>query len=241
MANYTITYSPNQNGWTSYHSYIPDWMVAMNNNLYTFKNGNLYKHNSNQVRNSYYGTLYPSKITTIFNNEPSQTKQFKTIATNSTKPWDTIVSSDQGSGHINSSYYALKEGTYYAYIRRDPNDDNLSMLSAQGIGQVTLYASNVLNFNFNIGFIVSTGDKIYWMNGNTLTFAGVVTSHTYNSITINQTGIAPTNNSYILFMKNSVAESSPTRGTYLEVQFTNNDTAYTEMFMVTSDVFKSYP
>ena len=237
---YTITYSPKQGGWTSYHSYSPDWMVSMNNNLYTFKNGNLYKHNANQVRNSYYGTLYPSKVTTIFNNEPSQTKQFKTIATNSTTAWSTIVSSDQGDGYVDDSNYALKEGTFYAYIRRNPNDDDLSFISAQGVGNVTLYASNVLNFNFNIGFIVSSGDKVFWMNGNTMTFAGFVTSHNSNSITINQTGIAPANGSFILYVKNSVAESTPTRGTYLEVEFTNSDTAYTEMFMVSSEVFKSY-
>lgn len=240
MANYTITYSPKQSGWTSFHSYHPDWMVAMNNNLYTFKAGNLYKHNSNQTRNSYYGILYPSKIKTIFNNDPSQTKQFKTIATNSTTAWDTLVLSDQGSGYINADYYALKEGTHYAYIRRNENDNDLSMISAQGVGNVTLYASNVLNFNFNIGSILSVGDKLYWMNGNTLTFAGVITAHNSTSITINQTGIAPANGSFILYVKSSIAESSPTRGTYLEVEFTNNDTDYTEMYMVTSDVFKSY-
>jgi hypothetical protein len=237
---YTITYSPNDNGWTSFHSYIPDWMVAMNNALYTFKDGNLYKHNSNEVRNSYYGTLYPSKIKTIFNNEPYQTKQFKTIATNSTSAWDTIVASDQGDGFIDADYYALKEGVYYAYIRRNPDDNNLSMISAQGVGNVTTYASNVLTFNFQIGFIVSVGDDLYWMNGSTMTFAGTVTAHNANTITINQTGIAPANGSFILYIKNSVAESSPTRGTYLEVEFTNNDTEYTEMFMITSDVFKSY-
>jgi hypothetical protein len=64
MANYTITYSPNQNGWTSYHSYEPEWMVTMNNFLYTFKAGNLYKHNSNQTRNSYY----------VFDNNASVTR-----------------------------------------------------------------------------------------------------------------------------------------------------------------------
>ena len=240
MANYTITYSPKENGWTSYHSYLPEWMVTMNNTLYTFKNGNLYKHNSNQTRNSYYGTLYPSKITTIFNNEPSQTKQFKTIATNSTTAWSTIVTSDQGSGYVNADYYALKEGTFYAYIRRNPNDNDLSFISAQGVGNVTTYASNVLTFAFNIGDIVSVGDILFWVNGDNMQLAGVITNHTNNTITINQTGSAPTNGSFILYIKNSVAESTATRGTYLEVEFTNSDTAYTEMFMVSSEVFKSY-
>lgn len=240
MANYTITYSPNQNGWTSFHSYQPDWMVAMNNNLYTFKDGNLYKHNSNETRNSYYGTLYPSKIKTIFNNDPAQTKQFKTIATNSTNAWDTLVLSDQGSGYINSDYYSLKEGTYYAYIRRNENDNDLSMISAQGLGNVVSYANNILIFDFDIDSIISDGDILYWVNNGQLDEVGVIQWHSGNSIFVNQTGSAPASGSFILYIKNSVAESTPTRGTYLEVEFTNNDTEYTEMFMVTSDVFKSY-
>lgn len=240
MANYTITYSPKENGWTSYHSYYPDWMVTMNNALYTFKDGNLYKHYSNETRNSYYGVLYPSKLTTIFNNEPSQTKQFKTIATNSTTSWDTLVLSDQGSGFIDSDYYALKEGTWYAYIRRNPDDNNLSMISAQGVGNLLSYASNVLTFAFNIGDIVSDGDSLYILNGADIQFSGVITSHTDTTITINRTGAIPIAGSFILYLKSSIAESTPTRGTYLEVQFTNNDTEYTEMYMTSSEVFKSY-
>ena len=165
MANYTITYSPRLSGWTSYHSYLPEWMVSMNNYLYTFKDGNLYKHNSNQTRNSYYGTLYPSKITTIFNNEPSQTKSFKTIATNSTTAWETDILSDQGEGYIDADWYALKEGTWYAYIRRnEATHSDVSMTSVQGIGNVTTYAAGVLTFAFNIGDIISTGDALYWVN-----------------------------------------------------------------------------
>lgn len=242
MANYTITYSPRLSGWTSYHSYLPEWMVSMNNYLYTFKNGNLYKHNSNPVRNSYYGVLYPSKITTVFNNEPYQTKSFKTIATNSTTAWDTAIISDQGTGEIDSAWYELKEGTWYAYIRRLSSSNNdVSMTSVQGIGNVTTYAANVLTFAFNIGDIISTGDNLYWVNAGVLTLIGPITAHTANTVTVNVTGTAPTNGSFILYEKSPVAESTPTRGTYLSVEFTNSDTDYTEMFMVTSDVFKSYP
>lgn len=241
MANYTITYSPRLSGWTSYHSYLPEWMVSMNNYLYTFKNGNLYKHNSNVTRNSYYGVLYPSKITTIFNAEPSQTKSFKTIATNSTTAWDTAIVSDQGVGFINADYYDLKEGTWYGYIRRPANDNDLSYTSAQGIGNVTTYAAGVLTFSFNIGDIISTGDKLYWLDGSTLRVIGTITAHTATTVTVSVTGTTPTNGSFILYEKSPVAESSPTRGTYLSVEFTNDDTTYTEMYMVTSDVFKSYP
>jgi hypothetical protein len=213
----------------------------MNNYLYTFKNGNLYKHNSNVTRNSYYGVLYPSKITTIFNNEPAQTKSFKTIALNSTTAWDTAIVSDQGVGFIDADYYDLKEGTWYGYIRRPANNNDLSYTSAQGIGNVTTYAAGLLTFSFNIGDIISTGDKLYWLDGSTLRVIGTITAHTATTVSVSVTGTTPTNGSFILYEKSPVAESSPTRGTYLSVEFTNNDTDYTEMYMVTSDVFKSYP
>ena len=241
MANYTITYSPKLSGWTSYHSYLPEWMVSMNNYLYSFKNGNLYKHNSNITRNSYYGVLYPSKITTIFNTEPAQTKSFKTIATNSTTAWETDILSDQGEGHIDADWYDLKEGTWYGYIRRPANNNDLSYTSAQGIGNVTTYAAGLLTFSFNIGDIISTGDKLYWVNAGVLTLIGTITAHTATTVSVSVTGTAPTNGSFILYEKSPVAESSPTRGTYLSVEFTNSDTDYTEMYMVTSDVFRSYP
>ena len=241
MANYTITYSPKLSGWTSYHSYLPEWMVSMNNYLYSFKNGNLYKHNSNITRNSYYGVLYPSKITTIFNTEPAQTKSFKTIATNSTTAWETDILSDQGEGYIDADWYDLKEGTWYGYIRRPADNNDLSYTSAQGIGNVTTYAAGLLTFSFNIGDIISTGDKLYWVNAGVLTLIGTITAHTATTVSVSVTGTAPTNGSFILYEKSPVAESSPTRGTYLSVEFTNSDTDYTEMYMVTSDVFKSYP
>jgi hypothetical protein len=186
--------------------------------------------------------LYPSKITTIFNNEPSQTKSFKTIATNSTTAWETDILSDQGEGYIDADWYDLKEGTWYAYIRRsEASENDVSMTSVQGIGNVTTYAAGVLTFAFNIGDIISTGDILYWVNAGVLTRIGPITAHSANTVTVSVTGTAPTNGSFILYEKSPIAESSPTRGTYLSVEFTNSDTTYTEMYMVTSDVFKSYP
>lgn len=238
---YTLGFADADNGWTSFHSFQPEWMTMMNNFMYSFKNGNLYKHNTNQTRNTYYGVSYPSKITTIFNNEPSQTKSFKTIATNSTTAWETVIDSDQGAGYIDADYYQLKEGTWYAYIRRNPSDNDLAMISAQGVGNVYTYSAGVLTFSFNVGSIISDGDILYWLNNGVLTLGGTIISHDANTITINPSVTPPTDGSFILYAKNSVAESYPTRGTYLEVEFTNYDTDYTEMFMVTSDVFKSYP
>jgi hypothetical protein len=49
---YTLTYSQQTQGWPSFYSFNPDWIIGMNNFLYTFKGGDLYKHNVNNARNN---------------------------------------------------------------------------------------------------------------------------------------------------------------------------------------------
>jgi len=75
----TITFSPSAQGWTSFWDYNPDWMLGLNSSFYTWKQGQLYKHDSNNTRNNFYGVGYSSSITTVFNAEPTQNKVFKTL------------------------------------------------------------------------------------------------------------------------------------------------------------------
>ena len=76
MANYTLSYSESAQGWPSFYSFIPDYMLGMNNYFYTFKGGNLYRHNVNETRNNFYGTQYNSKIQSVFNVSPLENKIF---------------------------------------------------------------------------------------------------------------------------------------------------------------------
>jgi len=47
MPNYTLTYSEGSKGFPSFYSYNPEYMIGMNNFFYSFKNGQLYRHNTN--------------------------------------------------------------------------------------------------------------------------------------------------------------------------------------------------
>ena len=62
MPEETLSFDVAGGGFSSFWSYKPEWMVSMNNVHYSFKNGDLYEHNSNETRNNYYGTDYPSTI-----------------------------------------------------------------------------------------------------------------------------------------------------------------------------------
>lgn len=261
---YTLTYNKNVEGWTSFFSYHPEMMLGMNGAFYSFKGGELYKHNTNANRNTFYqdwwdrvdfpivpspNAFRPSKVKSVFNKEPLTIKNFKTIATYGNKPWDCSVVTDLSTGDIDSSYFVEKEGNWFAYIRSLSGNNNLKLRSAQGVGSVSLVQSpgtsaTVLNFTFNIGTIVSIGDLAYKNNAGVIQFIGAVTGFTNTSITINNTpplANPVSNGNYILYIKNSVAESYGARGYYMQYELENGSKDRVELFSVKSNVFKSYP
>ena len=76
----TVSYSESVRGWVSFKSFILEQGYSLANNYYTFKNGGLFMHNSKAVsRNQFYGSSYPTSITTVLNIEPSTVKSFNTI------------------------------------------------------------------------------------------------------------------------------------------------------------------
>jgi hypothetical protein len=239
----TITYSPSTKGWTSFWSYQPDWMVGMNNSFYTFKDGNIYQHDVNQTRNSFYGYQYSSSITSVFNQDVLAVKMYKTIALDSTTPWDTEITTDLNTGVISSSFYQEKEGNYYAYIRR-ANDGSIDLkaLSTQGVGSLLSYSTLVFNFNFDLGTSISQGDTIYINRNGVSQAQGIIASHTNRTITVTaKTGaFTPVLGDYIFIAKNSQAESYGARGYYMEVKLTNTSTTLVDIFGVSSSTFKSY-
>lgn len=246
---YTLSFSEASKGWTSFFSFIPEMMIGMNSYFYTFKGGNLYKHNSNELRNNFYGVQYNSKLTSVFNIETASVKNFKTISLNSDDSWDCNIVTDLATGFIDKSYFTLKEGDYFAYIRRYDTDIDLSMRSAQGIGGTTAVNSStpsavLVTFPFSVGSIISVGDIAYKNNAGALLKLGPITAISTNSITINTTvtgGNIPSVSNYILCIKNSTAESYGAMGYYMQFELENNNTSRVEMFSVASSIFKSYP
>jgi hypothetical protein len=253
MSVYTVSYSDLSKGWTSFWSYEPEWMIGMNSSFYTWKNGELYQHNSNQVRNSFYYDIiaedyyhYPSSIQTIFNQDYANVNMFKSIAIDSTTSWEADIVTDMSTGHMDRSYFTEKEGMWYSYIRRlsDENYDTKS-ISTQGIGALESYDpfSLQLSFNFNIGTSISNGDMVYKVLNpdHTLVLFGEVSSHTSNTITLVSTAVTPIGGDIIVFVKNSQVESYGARGYYMDLTLTNYDTTETEVFAVSSNIFLSKP
>jgi hypothetical protein len=155
----TITYSESLQGWTSFHSYEPEWMAGMNNDFYTFKGGKVWKHHTNQVRNQYYGEDFDTVIQTVLNASSDSPKMFKTLKLKgkSDIPWSASVVSDLNDGFIPVEGYEKKEGNWYGYVRRNEGDLDLKYLSTLGLGIVAATATIGDEVQINIVGDVSTG------------------------------------------------------------------------------------
>jgi hypothetical protein len=263
---YTLTYSQTSKGWPSFYSYIPDYMLGMNQYFYTFNGGNLYQHNANGNRNNFYGEQYNSQITTVFNQNPLDNKIFKTINLESDQAWQANLETDiQINGFIDNTWFEKKEGSYFAYLRQTGEVPALSgqyaMRSANGIGKSTTYTitgnTTTIFFSTNpiveIGNIVSIGDYLYFSlpSYTTINLAGQVTNINIDipaginqiSVDTSISGSVPMTigDPFILYIKSSEAESHGLLGHYCIFTLINESPLATELFAVESEVMKSYP
>jgi len=269
LAPLTISYSDDVQGWTSFWTYIPEYMIYASNNFYTFKGGNLYFHNDESVARtiyypfSQYQTSPYCSVSTLFNNDPLDTKMYETLHIQSTIPWNTSIQTDLIAGQIDDSWFELKEGVWFSYIRRNYNlsgplltntsqlDDQLSIRTV-GIGSVLTATRAYIEFNsypnqsFKITNTSYPDDLYIYNNSGVLTYVGTV-SYVDNSIpnpkvyiTYTSTPPSPNAGDNILAVKNSVAESYGARGYYMDVTMYHNSTSYIELFEVSALTFKSF-
>lgn len=192
MPKYTVTYDNGVQGFPSFYTFYPEQMVGMNNFLYSFKGGNIFRHNTNSIRNNFYGVDNPSIITSVFNDEPLDNKIFKTLALESDDSWDARSDTDQQNGNfIEYNDFELKEGCYHGHLRAANSDpasvSQYALRSANGIGNNIIIAppslpdpaAIIVNFSISpvvsIGNILSVGDLLYTNSAGIVTLIGVVT------------------------------------------------------------------
>ena len=203
----TLTYDEKVKGWTSFHSYEPEMMVNLNNEFFSFKDGQLYIHNQTEgVRNNFYNTQYGTEIEFVANDGPSEVKIFKTIEIEGdSKEWDVTVSTDLESGHVNKADFENKEGFKYSYIRRNAIDEvKTELLSVQGIGNL-----------INIGDSPVT----------TTTQAPVTTTTTTAAPTTTTTTAAPTTTTSTTSTTSTTTTVAPTTTTTTAAPTTTTTTA----------------
>lgn len=241
MAQETLTYGNDVKGWTSFHDFLPDWFTRCNNRFFTIKDGNLQLHNDedNPIRNSLYGVQVNSEITTILNPDNSEDKIFKTIALESTHAWQANIKTNFSESNIKKSEFNQRESRWFSYIRKSENKNDLHGGVAQGIG--VILSNNINNITFaEVSPMVCIGDSLFQLNGNAEENIGIITNVTGNIITVSSILTPVINGLFSFSIKNARVEGSEIRGYYAELKLVNNETTYSELFAIESNIIKSY-
>jgi len=158
LNNDTVCFKESSDGWPTRKSYIPEWGISLNADYYTMDNGMLWSHN-NQTRNTFYeGSAAKSSVQLIFNDNPSQIKNFKTLSYEGDNGWTApLIQTDQQDGQVTT--FLDKENIYYNYIRGNADTWNnsgqsgtldLKQFAAQGIGNPSSIAPYTGNTTFTV-------------------------------------------------------------------------------------------
>ena len=242
----TLTFDEMVKGWTSFHSFVPEFMVGMNNQFFSFKGGDLYIHHSDDVpRNNFYGVQHKSKISAISNENPSEVKALQALKLEGNQPWEALIKSyisnidDFKQTTIKAVEFVRKEGMWYAYARRNELPEYTSK-STYGIGVVTSVSPTEIEVN---GYSSSLTSNDTIAKGSDLSNIGqVVDSSTSNgNTTIEMTTTSGLSiGDFIIGLKDSRIEGGNLRGYAMRIDLENDSTDKVELFSVNSDVMKSY-
>jgi hypothetical protein len=259
---FTVSYNEPTQGWSSFFSYSPEFMIGMNNAFYSFKGGQLYVHNSGNVPVcNFYANQGLSFITSMVNERPLERKLFKAVALESDAPWQADFSTDesQQTAVVSTAQYVLKEGMYFSNIKHDsglvtaPNFKNRSTIGVGIIASaVTSSGGTTRTFTFAANIELSTsisiGDRIWYGTPVGSTVSSLLIGGTINAIsgnTITTTGLAAPSigatGLFIVVVKNAQAESYGISGGYAQMTLSNSTSAQSELFSVEIDYMKSFP
>jgi hypothetical protein len=136
QSNVTLGFNEYRNSYTSFYDYAPEWVTSVEGSVVSFKNGQLYVHDSTTYCN-YYGTQYKPSITLVFNDAEVIKKRYNTMTLLANKVWapDTngdITTNLGQSSSLQSTDFIAKDDKWHVAFKRDAS-------SAGG-----LYNGNVL-------------------------------------------------------------------------------------------------
>lgn len=169
---YKLNVEPNR--WNGSYQMTPEGMIAMQNKLFSFKNGQLYENNSEESFCEFYGVQYKPRIMFVCNQEKAIPKTYNNISINGSQPSFVYFRSEipyvQASDLENISFSNL-EGNYYAVILRNkiiPTSTGFvttGLLTGEKLKTTVLRvmiewvaSTNQINLNFvSIGYQLSAG------------------------------------------------------------------------------------
>lgn len=119
--------------WLTFMPFTPECYGNIMNDVVSFKNGELWLHETNSVRNSFYGVQHNSVIQPVFNQNPTAIKAWKALwlmgyqADNQCN-WssENVFNNNGQKSRIKSANFVRKEEHWYTEFKRDITDTTVT-------------------------------------------------------------------------------------------------------------------
>jgi hypothetical protein len=183
----TIAYDMEDKVWNTRYSFKPEAYEHLDNFLYTFKGGAMYRHTDAAPRNTFYGSESASSIKLIsaFNNSMVKTAEAFSIEGNAPWSFKFSLSGQTARETVTVDNLSLRESMYYASVPRLNAASNQAVSNRAVIGYVTATGTWASGVTLTIGNPITTP---FQASGNS--FIGALTSSTTTTIYDSVSGYA---------------------------------------------------
>lgn len=235
---FTLAFYEPANRWSTFYSFIPEYMANINSLFFTFKNGDMYKHEATgSPYNSFYGVTYPSAFTPVVNDAPFDVKAFYAVMIDGTTQLNITASTNLNGTTMSGDNFVLREGRYYGQFPFATTSSGDSAILA--VGEVDSKQTNNLTIEGDISHSgIFVGDTLHDNNGNTSTI---------QSINGNVLTIAPSggfgSGDFVFVVRNNFIDGDRLRGNYIELactMTTANQNKEQEVYSIDVEASKSY-
>jgi hypothetical protein len=250
--DFTVSYDVTSNVWNTFYSYQPESIVSVDDTLFTFFAGVMYKHSDAANRSTYYGNPYNSVVEVISNQNPSMVKSYEAISLEGTNAWAAEVSNTDQSTSILAADFSERERNWYAYVPRDSsaNTGTATITTLSGSSEVFVLGNvatggvsgSTITFTTPVGDVpFPMGGSLYKVSGATLVSLSLTVSSISGDKQVTASGSVTgvNNGDTIVVIGNGAIEGDQIRDYYAKIKLTNSSTSEIELYAVNMVFAKS--
>ena len=217
----TIAYKHKKAVWASKYSFKPSNYASIGNKLYSFfgnTEGLVWKHNTNERRNYFYGEQFSSMFESVSNKNPSMVKVFEALSVEGSGNWTSFISTENQETSI--TYFTEREGNQYSVIPRDTLNSKSHQIF---LGIVSAIAGSSVTFTAPVNRIpFAIGDSIKTASGSILTPTGDTITGVPSRKVLTMSGANFNIGDKIFVEKLSSVDGDPIRNTYAKIKMTSD-------------------
>jgi hypothetical protein len=244
--DFTVAYDVEDNVWNTKYSYRPEAIVSVDDQLYTFKAGTMYSHNSNTDRAKYYDDVDSYAVVEVVGNaNPSMVKSYESISLEGNSAWATTVTNTDQLASILEEDFSERERNWYAYIPRDSsvNAGSSTITALTGTSDVFVLGAvatsgvsgATITFTTPVGDVpFPIGGSLFKVSGATLVTLNLTVSSIsgLSQITASGTVVNVNNGDTIVVIANGAVEGDAIRDYFAKARLTSDATNEIELYAI---------